>query len=305
VVIAAFNAERTIGSAVGSALDQTERDVEVIVVDDGSTDGTADVVRTIEDPRLRLVAQTNRGQAAARNHGVAVCSGEYVGFLDSDDLWLPDFLSQAAQRLDAWPRAGFAYTDAYAFDPVTGRVRKESVMSVNRPPIPPPAEPEAFLLELLDRNFLFVSTVVRRAVLTAVGGYSEHLRRVEDYDLALRILMSGFGAAWVPGQHALYRVHDGQMSSDLAVMYAGTLAMFEGLPTDALPSQAHRKRYAARVQALSKQVRAERGDDRLRHLARRLRHRVGQLRRRLGLADTWYRRPPEEVAAAFHDLTRV
>lgn len=302
VVIAAFNAERTITAAVDSALSQTTPDVEVMVVDDGSVDGTAALVGRIPDARVRVLSQANQGQAAARNAGVGATSGKFVGFLDADDLWLPDYLELAGEALDRIPNAGFAYTDAFVFDDQTGRVRRQSAMYDQRPPVPPPATRTAFLLELLSRNFVYVSTVVPRTVLLNVGGYTESLRRSEDYGLSLRILMHGYEPACVPGKHALYRVHPDQMSKQKLGMAQDALAMFKLLDPAALPSDAHREMLAHRIDRYEQEIRVLGGDDPMRHRLRALRHRLGPLRRRLGLAYTWYRQPPTEVAAAFPNL---
>ncbi len=304
-VIAAYNAERTITAAVDSALSQSAQDLEVIVVDDGSTDRTAEVVQGIPDPRVQLVSQTNQGQAAARNAGTAVATGEYVGFLDSDDLWLPDYLELAGRALERISNPGFAYTDAFVFDNHTGRVRRQSAMHEQRPPIPPPHARDEFLLELLSRNFVYVSTVVPRSVLLDVGGYIESLRRSEDYSLALRILIRGYDPAWVPGNHALYRAHPGQMSRQKLTMIQSALTVFRQIEPGSLPSDAHRAMLASRIREHEQEMRVLEGEDRVRYAVRAVRYRVGWVRRRLGLAYTWYRQPPGEVAAAFPNLKSV
>lgn len=304
-VIAAYNAEQTVTAAVQSALSQTDPDLEVIVVDDGSTDRTAEAVERIPDPRVSVLSQTNQGQAAARNAGTAVASGEYVGFLDSDDLWLPDYLELAGHALERVSNPGFAYTDAFVFDSQTRRVRRQSAMHDQRPPIPPPRARDEFLLELLSRNFVYVSTVVPRSVLLDVGGYVESLRRSEDYSLTLRILTRGYDAAWVPGNHALYRAHPGQMSRQKLSMIQSALAVFRQIEPELLPSDAHRAMLATRIGEHEQEMRVLEGEDRLRHALRGVRYRVGSVRRRLGLAYTWYRQPPGEVAAAFPNLKSI
>src|SRR5947209_8661253 len=148
VVIPAYNSARTIRAAVASTLNQTRPVLEVIVVDDGSTDATAEVVTGIADPRVRLVSRPNGGPSAARNAGIAVARGEWVGFLDSDDLWLPSYAQRAAAALGAAANPGFAYTDAYRFDGGSGRVKRGWALSA---PDPPPPDRESFLIALLGR----------------------------------------------------------------------------------------------------------------------------------------------------------
>src|SRR6201994_3251093 len=124
VVIPAFNAATTIRAAVRSTLSQTMPVLEVIVVDDGSTDATAEVVAAMEDPRVRLVSRANGGPSAARNAGIAAARGEWVAFLDSDDLWLPRYVETATAALSGAPNPGFAYTDAYVFHAGRGQVKQ-------------------------------------------------------------------------------------------------------------------------------------------------------------------------------------
>ena len=92
IVVPAYNAAATLSDTLLSLTSQTYRDIEIVVVDDGSTDSTASVARSFaaRDNRIRLVRQANRGLAGARNSGVAAASGEVVGFCDADDLWLPE-----------------------------------------------------------------------------------------------------------------------------------------------------------------------------------------------------------------------
>jgi glycosyltransferase involved in cell wall biosynthesis len=304
VVIPAFNAERTIGSAINSALRQNTKDLEVVVVNDGSDDDTATVVTDLADPRVSLLSTDNQGPAAARNVGIVAARGEYVTFLDSDDLLLPHYLERVDAALTTVRRPGLFYTDAFVFDSRTGRVRQQSAMQGERPPQPPPAR-EQFLKELLTRNFIFVSATVPRAVLSEVGGYSAALFGSEDYDLWLRILIAGYEPVWLPGLNALYRVHGAQLSRNTVRMRQDTLGMFESIDVAALPSSAHREILSKRITALQQEVRVVQGDARIRHALRQVRHRLGAIRERVGLAQTWYEHAPPEVAAAFPDLTAV
>jgi GT2 family glycosyltransferase len=300
VVMAAFNAAGTVRSAIGSVLAQTNPDLELIVVDDGSTDGTAEAVAGVDDPRVRYVAQANRGPAAARNTGIAQARGEYVAFLDSDDLFLPSYLERSEAALRAVPGAGFAYTDAYVFDDLTGKVRRRSAMARNRPPDPPPADPRAFLLELLGRNFIYVAVTLPREVLDRLGGFDESLKGPEDYELWLRILIHGYRAAWIPGRAALYRKHGSQLSRNLVTMTRNLVAVYDGINPEDLPSAAHRALLERRRHETRRQLRFYSRFSRLVPLLGVL----GSLKR-AGISEAWYGEPPAEIAAAFPDLTAV
>ncbi len=299
VVMAAFNAAATVRSAIESVLAQTNSDLELIVVDDGSTDGTAEAVARVGDPRVRYTSQPNRGPAAARNTGIAQARGAYVAFLDSDDLLLPSYLERSEAALRSTPGAGFAYGDAYVFDDFTGKVRRRSAMARNRPPEPPPVDRAAFLLELLQRNFIYVAVTVPREVLDRVGGFDESLKGPEDYELWLRILLHGYGAAWIPGRPALYRKHDSQLSRNLVTMTRNLLAVYDGISPEDLPSAAHQELLAQRRRETRRQLRIVSRFGRLVPLGL-----VTSLKR-IGIGEAWYDGPPAEIAAAFPDLTTV
>jgi glycosyltransferase involved in cell wall biosynthesis len=299
VVIPACNAARTVSSAITSALRQTITDLEVILVDDGSTDGTAEVAAAIPDPRVRIVSQANRGLPAARNAGIAEARGRHISLLDSDDLLLPRYLELSREALERTPNPGFAYTDAYVFDAVTGRVRQRSAMSRSNPPVPPPDDPGEFLAAMMRCNFVYVATTIPRDVLDAVGGFDERRSSSEDYELWLRILLAGYRAAWVPGRQAMYRKHPGQMSKNLTTMAKSLAAVYDDVPDDAMPSEAHRRLLAERRRAAHRRSRY------FAPVARLVPPALLAMVKRTALVDPWHETPPAEVAAAYPDLTAV
>jgi len=116
IIVPAYNTLSTLPETVASLQAQTFDDFEIIVVDDGSSDGTAEWVRAQSDPRLRLVRQLNRGLAGARNGGIAAAKGEYIGFCDGDDLWEPEKLERHVAFLDERPEMGLTYSASAMID---------------------------------------------------------------------------------------------------------------------------------------------------------------------------------------------
>lgn len=116
VIVPLHNKVRYIGSALRSVCTQTHRRLEVIVVDDGSTDGSADAARSFQDPRIRIESQTNQGVSRARNNGLELASGEYIFFLDADDLWHPEHVAWTLRVFAACPTAALVAADFYLCD---------------------------------------------------------------------------------------------------------------------------------------------------------------------------------------------
>jgi glycosyltransferase involved in cell wall biosynthesis len=219
VVIPAYNAERTLRATVVSVFGQTRSDFEVIVVDDGSTDATAGVVEALEnDPRIRLVRRPNGGVAIARNAGIAVAQGQYVCFLDADDVWLPTYLEAMGNALDARREAGLAFTDAWVWDEGVRRFGRRTIMDTGNPPTTVPDDARDLFRRLLAANFMFTSTTVRRDALADVGGFDARVSPSEDWELWLRFAARGYRAVRAAPVLAVYRKHAGSLSSDPGVM---------------------------------------------------------------------------------------
>jgi glycosyltransferase involved in cell wall biosynthesis len=193
VVIPAYNRAATIRAAIESVLRQTWTDFELIVVDDGSTDGTLAAAAAVEDPRLRLVpAPRNLGAAGARNLGVAEARGRWIAFQDSDDEWLPGKLEKQMARLTA---PGAAYVGAYCGLLTLGGLDDRAGERIRLRYVPDPSVAEAdgaILTTLLRGNVISTQTlVVRRDLFLELGGFDEATTPIEDWDFVIRLAGRG------------------------------------------------------------------------------------------------------------------
>jgi glycosyltransferase involved in cell wall biosynthesis len=215
IVIPAYNQAHYLGEAIRSALAQTYADLAVIVVDDGSTDPTREVVESFNDPRITYVYQENAGLSAARNTGIRRTNSPYISFLDSDDLFLPEKLSLLVPLLEKDAEIHLAAGQAVVIDE---KGRRREKQSENK--IPDPSS--RFLLY----NPLHVGSVLlRRACLEKIGLFDEDLRAYEDWDLWLRLLRAGYRIAWIDQPVSLYRFHEAQMTRDGTRMRTASLAV--------------------------------------------------------------------------------
>lgn len=150
VVVPCYNYGRFVGAAVDSILAQSFQDFEAIVVDDGSTDNTPDVLRRITDPRVRVLRKENGGCADARNAGRALVRGEFLTFLDADDLWRPTFLERQLEVLDAEPAVSYCFTDLVRSHDGTlmPETQFDIASGVRRLPSRPAAVPGARVIEM-------------------------------------------------------------------------------------------------------------------------------------------------------------
>lgn len=206
VVIPAYNVEEFILPAVTSALSQSFRDLEVIVVDDGSTDKTPDLVMSLRDIRLKLVRQENLGLAGARNTGMRVSRGKYVGFLDGDDLWLPKKADIQIGIMEEDANIGITYSNSAYIDE-TGRFTGQLLISRLREPS---------LKDLLKRSHILPSSaIVRKECFSQAGMFDERLRACEDYEMWVRILhRTSFRARLVSDVLTGYRVRTNSLTMD-------------------------------------------------------------------------------------------
>lgn len=216
----AYNVAAYLDAAARSALDQTYPQLELLIVDDGSTDGTPQVAETVRqrDPdRVRIIRQENRGLAGARNTALRAARGAFFALLDSDDLWDPGFLEHQMQTFRRHPEV----------DLVTGNGRylggRRHGAAVR--PYPDPRPPVSLATIITDEEAVFVMTVFRRRVFETVGGFDESLRTNEDFDFWLRAALAGFRFVRNPEPFAWYRRRDDSLSADAPRMLSGALVV--------------------------------------------------------------------------------
>ena len=215
VVMPTYNHAAFIGGAIGSVLNQTYSNFELIIVDNYSGDNTEAVVTACGDPRIRYVKFLNKGIiAAARNYGIGLAKGEYVAFLDSDDLWLPEKL---AAQLEGFSREGNVAMVYSRFRTITG----EAVSGEVLPKVEICVSGNIFRTLYLKHFIACSGVMARRDVLERAGGFNEApaMVAVEDADLWLRIAMGGRIQCASEVPLFLYRVHNANVSQGYTVKF--------------------------------------------------------------------------------------
>jgi glycosyltransferase involved in cell wall biosynthesis len=200
VVIPVYNRANYIAAALDSVFAQTYRSIEVIAVDDGSTDCSAEIVRSY--PAVRYFYQSNQGVSVARNVGIAAAQGEFIAFLDADDLWKPDKLSIQIAHLLAHPDLGFTGTKALNFlEPDTQ--------------LPAWFKPDRDLGEL---EIIIPSTlVVQKTIFSQIGDFSPAYRASEDTEWLWRAKHAGISSVTIPEVLTLRRLHGNNLSWKMAL----------------------------------------------------------------------------------------
>lgn len=224
VIIPTHNRAAMIERSVQSALAQSYEDLDVIVVDDGSTDNTAEVVERIVDDRLRYIRrEKNAGAQAARNAGVRAASGDLIAFLDSDDEWDPLKIELQVEKLSTCPPSvGMVYCGIRRIDQ-DGRTVPDRI----------PRYRGRLFERLLQKNIIGGMSValIRADVLREVGPFDERLRARQDLDMWLRIARH-YEIDFVPEKLVVYHLHRGRTSENKAARLQGTLALLGKLHDD-------------------------------------------------------------------------
>ena len=226
VIIPAYNSDSCIGVAIESVLDQTYKKYEIIVVDDGSTDSTrATLDPWIKDGTIRYYYQNNKGAAAARNYGISLARGEFLKFLDADDVLYPKQLELQVQQLEDRDESVISVTD-YEFE-FESKARKQFKTWIGE---------GSQLARLIQGNIAPPHCVlVRRALVEKVEGYDEGLSSCQDTDLWLRIVAQGGVFERMEYIGARYRVMAGSVSSNPDKQIINRCKVFEKLNRALLP----------------------------------------------------------------------
>lgn len=218
VVIPAYNAMKYLPKTLDSVLQQTFADFEILIVNDGSSDNISQWASSVKDPRVRLISQENQGLPGARNTGIENAQGEYIAFVDADDLWAPTKLEKQVSCLDERPKVGLVYTWTVLVDEndnPTGRIFASNFEgSVWRN-----------LLETNEMNNSS-SSMVRRCCFEQVGLFDRSLKSAEDMDMWLR-LAANYQFAVVKEPLTFYRQHSSSMSNNRPIVIQSMRTVIE------------------------------------------------------------------------------
>ncbi|HTB79813.1 MAG TPA: glycosyltransferase family A protein [Opitutaceae bacterium] len=201
VLIPCYNAAPWLEAAIASVRAQTWRSYEIIFVDDGSTDGSAELVARLAGPDLKIVHQSNAGQCAAFNHALRLAQGDYLEYLDADDLLAPEKISVQMRRLGTLPE-GWVAAGEWA------RFYHSPQDAVFQPePVWQDLSPVDWLVTSWSGGGMMhgSSWLVPRSVAAAAGPWNERLSLINDFDYFTRVLLNSQGAAFCPGARTFYR----------------------------------------------------------------------------------------------------
>ena len=231
IITPAYNAARYLEESVESALAQTFGDFELLIVDDGSSDETLAIAGRLADRDHRVHALTTAqrvGVSAARNVGFRHAQGRFFALLDSDDVWLPDFLAAQLAVFDRAPAADVVSGNAFNLGgPRDGQLLR---------PLSDDCQPLTLIDMIEHEDAVLVMSVLRRRVVDAVGGFSEDLQRSEDYDFWLRAALAGFHFVANPTPLVRYRRHPSSASSNELLMLDAMIVVLQRLRASPLAS---------------------------------------------------------------------
>lgn len=218
IIIPVYNGEKTIQETIESVLSQTFTDFELLVINDGSQDKTLEIVDRIQDSRIKVFSYPNAGQSTSRNRGIALATGDYISFIDADDLWKPDKLEAQLKALQNNPIAAVAYSWTDWIDESGQLVGKGSYNT---------EEGEVFAKLLLNDFVANGSNVlIRRQALAEVGDFDPSVTPAEDWDLWLRLAVR-YEFVAVQSPQVLYRISPNSASFNVWKMEESSLRVIE------------------------------------------------------------------------------
>lgn len=218
VIIPVYNDEKTIRDTIECVLNQTLSDLELIIINDGSTDATLEVINSIQDSRIKVSSYLNAGVSEARNRGIFQAVGQYISFIDADDLWTKDKLDAQFKALQANPQAAVAYSWTDYIDESGQVLRQNCHFTFNGD----------VYAKLLLSDFIGSGSnpLIRTQALEEVGGFKTSLTHAEDWDLWLR-LAALYEFVAIPYPQILYRISPNSASANVWQMEQSSMRVIE------------------------------------------------------------------------------
>jgi glycosyltransferase involved in cell wall biosynthesis len=203
-IIPVYNGKKYLREAIDSVINQTLKPIELIIIDDGSSDGSIDILKNITSPfNISVITQKNAGQAAARNRGITAAQGDFIALLDQDDAWYPNHLEVLAKEFDGNELLGWSYSNVDECDQ-RGRLLKKGLLNyiiADHPKI----DVERMLSE--DLHILPSATLIRKKALFEIGLFDERFSGYEDDDLFVRLFLAGWDNTYIKKSLSKWRVH--------------------------------------------------------------------------------------------------
>lgn len=260
VIIPVFRVEKYIGATIKSVLDQTYKEIEILIVDDGCLDQSIEICQQFTDPRIKIIRQANRGLAGARNTGIRHAQGEYLAFLDGDDLWLPSKLEKHIEHLESSPNVGVSFSRSALIDEA-GNSLNTYLMPKLKDITPPDIlcdNPVGNGSSAVIRSSVFAAIEFQDNLYGSVENFyfDDRFRQAEDVECWLRIaILTNWQFEGIPEALTLYRVNSGGLSASLFKQYEALQKVIEITRSYAPeliakwenPAKAYQLRYLART----------------------------------------------------------
>lgn len=266
IVIAAFEASKTIGATIRSVIAQSPSPLEIVVCDDGSSDDLEGVLSEFGE-RVRLIRIEHGGEARAKNAAIEAALGEFVAIVDADDRFLPGRLAAMQRVLIERPDLDLVTTDAVI--ELSGRVVGRAYNTGNIFAV------DSQRAEILDHNFVFGQVVVRRETMQRLGGFDPEIKYTTDWECWIRLILDGGSIGCIDAPLGVYVMHESSMSASRQAMYDGRVATLTKTLNDVRLSNMERELIRSRIASEKRRSnRAEMrsaliaGDNRARQIAK-------------------------------------